>query len=259
MKIAFICLSWMASCYFFVTLHMIAGLPPKDILSDGVFIYVFLFAFFLLLPFAQTLEIGTFFKYSAKLNDLKSEVKDFKEETRNLIALQNSLVTNMSQSVSHNVSITVPSLTQGRAAEEQLAALEDNQSPLGNIKTNHDSAITNYIHSAGGDINFALMRLRRDLEVELRRALDKEVSFRNNESFERPRMLSLRSLWAKFVTIFPSEKQSEQAFIFAVDVCNAAVHGQDVPPEVAEEALSLGLRVLDLVRNVDRSISDPLP
>ncbi len=252
MRNAFVWLCWLASAYFFVTLHMVAGIPPNQILNDGVFIYVLLFAFFLLLPFAQTLEIGNFFKYSAKINELKSEVKDFKEETRSLIALQNSLITNVSQSVSHNVSVTVPSLAQGRAAEEQLATLEQNKTPNVETALEQATAIAAYINSVGGDVNFALMRLRRDLEMQLRSVLDKELSFRMHaRADDRPRLLSLRSLWNMFVERYPRERNSEKAFVYAVDVCNAAVHGQAVPRDVAEEALSLGLRVLDLIRNIE--------
>ena len=73
MKTAFIWVSWIAAAYFLITLHILAGYPPKEILDDGVFIYVLLFAFFLLLPFAQTLEIGSFFKYSAKIEEIKTK------------------------------------------------------------------------------------------------------------------------------------------------------------------------------------------
>ncbi|WP_417769871.1 hypothetical protein [Stappia sp.] len=252
MRIVFFCICWLGSAYFFVMLHMVAGLPPKHILDDGVFVYVLLFAFFLLLPFAQTLEIGTFFKYSAKINELKSEVKDFKEETRSLIALQNSLITNVSQSVNHNVLVTVPSLAQGRAAEEQLATLEQDIAPDGHTAQDQATAIAAYVDSAGGSVDFALMRLRRELEMELRRVLDKELPFRKHSpTADRPRLLSLRSMWNMFIERYPHENNLEKAFIYTVDVCNAAVHGQNVPREVAEEALSLGFRVLDLLRNIE--------
>lgn len=252
MRIVFNSACWLTAAYFFISLHLAFGFPPKQILTDGGFIYVLLFAFFLLLPFAQTLEIGTIFKYSAKINELKSEVKDFKEETRSLIALQNSLITNVSQSVNHNVLVTVPSLGQGRAAEEQLASLEQDVAPDGDTAQDQANTIAAYVDSAGGSVDFALMLLRRDLEMELRRVLDKELPFRKHSSTaDRPRLLSLRSLWNMFIEHYPRERNLEKAFIYAVDVCNAAVHGQDVPRDVAEEALSLGLRVLDLIRNIE--------
>lgn len=251
MKIFFTVLCWLAAAYFFIALHIISGIPPKNIIDDGVFIYIILFAFFLLLPFAQTLEIGTFFKYSAKINEIKSEVKDFKEETRSLISLQNSMITNISHSVNHNVTVTVPSLTQGRAAEEQLDNLErDNASNIDTL-IEKENTILNYIAGASGDVNIALMKLRRELEIDLRRLLEKELSFPTQDPLGyRPRLLTLRSLWKMFLERYPDERSLEKAFIYAVDVCNAAAHGQDVPPEVAEEALSLGLRVLDQIKSI---------
>ncbi|MET3649837.1 hypothetical protein [Phyllobacterium ifriqiyense] len=243
---------WLAAAYFCFSFHTIAGFPPKEILNDGIFIYVILFSFFLLLPFAQTLEIGSFFKYSAKIAEIKTEVKEFKEEIRSLITLQNSLITNVSQNVSHNVNVTVPSLTQGRLAEEKLAELEQSNMPPGQQEhlPQQDNAIVSYIHQAGGDPTFALMILRRDLEVELRRVLNKEVVFRgvNAKPAEGSRFYSLRSLWKMFVEKYPDQRNSEPAFFYVVDVCNATTHGQSVPPEVAEEALSMGLRVLELFR-----------
>ncbi len=247
MKIAFNILCWLASAYFFFAFNCVAGFPPKNLLEHGVFIYVILFSFFLLLPFARSFKIANIFEYTSRIDEIKTEVKDLKRETRELLTLQNSLISNVSQNVSNNVRIEIPSLTSAHVAEQELSSAE-NAVGTNNQVRNVNENIAQFIEGCGGDQDLALMKLRREFEKELRRILDKEISFSENRTSRQ--YLGLLSLWRRFLVVYPDRADMEGAFRYFVDVGNAATHGQVVPTANAEEAISIGLRVLSLLKGI---------
>jgi uncharacterized protein YoxC len=52
-----------------------------------------LFIFFLLLPQAKKLKLGKLIEYEAKIDEVKKEVQEFKEETRQILSMQNTIIT----------------------------------------------------------------------------------------------------------------------------------------------------------------------
>lgn len=246
MKIAFNIFCWAISGYFFYAFHAAAGFPPKGVLQDGVFIYILLFSFFLLLPFARSFKITHFFEYTSRIDEVKQDLKDFKSETRQLFSLQSSMISNVSQSVTNTIHIAIPSLTSARAAEEDLTRAE-HYFGSGAPSQEIDNNVSAFIERYEGDSSVALMMLRRDLEKELRRILGKEISF--NETKEGRKYFSLSSLWRKLTEQIPLLKEGlESSFRYFVDVANAATHGQTIPAPNAEEAISIGLRLRNLLR-----------
>ena len=242
---------WIVGLYFFVAFQWAVGFPPKGILDDGNFVLLALFILFLLLPFAQTLKLGNFFEYSAKIQEVKSDLRDFKNETRELIGLQSTLITKVSQNMSSNVHINIPSASSARQAEKKLATFERSENVnLSSSIQQPDDAVGYFIES-GGDNAYALMRLRAELERELRRILRKEVSFEIKGKSRK--YFSLMSLWNLFIGQSDDRQNLEPAFRYIIDICNAAVHGQVVPPGHAEEAISMGLRVLEILRKTGSS------
>ena len=240
--------SWVCiiiAIYFFAMFQWSVGLPPKGILDNGNFVLLALFVFFLLLPFAKTLKIGNFFEYSAKIEEIKSEVRDFKSETRELLSLQNSLINNVSQNMSNNVHINIPSTSSALKAEEKLNKfVQSSTDTLGSVNKEADDVFS-YISENNGDSAVSLMRLRIELERQLRRILDKEISFKTGGQTRK--YLGLMSLWKLFVAERAERKNLEAAFRYVIDICNAAAHGQSVPPGNAQEAIFMGLRVLDIL------------
>jgi hypothetical protein len=156
------------------------------------------------------------------------------------------LISNVSQSVSHSVNVTIPSLTAAREAEQKLESVAPPKAML-----ESDAELSSYIDDAGGDYHLALMRLRRDLEMELRRILGKETSFALRKSNRK--LFGLTSLWNMFKVGHPEQDRLEPALFYVADVCNASAHGQDVPEPNAHEALSMGLRILDTLRAIEQS------
>lgn len=241
---AFNCISWFLAAYFMFAFHYNSGVPPTAILDDGLFIYVVLAIFFFLLPFAKTLKIGSVFEYAAKVEEIKKDVQDFKEETRQLIGLQNTLINNVSQTVSHNVHVTIPSLSAAHQAEEQLRnTLHAGQYP------DAEDHVTPFVEGAGGDYNLALMQLRRDLEIELRRILNKESSFSAQKT--KSGFIGLGRLWSTFLRQHPDRRGMESALLYVLDICNAASHGQAVPEGHALEALSMGIKILGSLKEIE--------
>lgn len=236
-------ISWVLSAYFFVVFHVNLGFPPESGLHEGDLIYLGLFIFFFLIPIAHSVRLGSFLEYTAKVAEMKQDVKEFKEEIRNTVTVQSSLLSSVSQSVNHSVNVTLPSLSTAHEADEKLARTIHSASG----QESRDAEME-YIEQVGGDINLALMRLRKELEVELRRILNVTTSFVVPRT---KKFYSIGTLWNMFLAGNKDLKGIESAFFYVLDICNAAAHGQEVPEEHAEEALAMGLKIRDRLKHIE--------
>lgn len=111
--------------------------------------------------------------------------------------------------------------------------------------------VAKFLASAGGDIHYALAKLRMQLERELRRILGKRSSTVVSPGGEATEFLSTRSLFNQFVQALPAYERFRGSLDYVLKVCNAAIHAQVVPEGHAQEALHMGLQMLSEFRSID--------
>jgi len=61
--------------------------------------------------------------------------------------------------------------------------------------------------------------------------------------------LSARQLFKKFAVEHSKYKSMHSSFDYILKICNAAIHGQQVPESHAHEAIHMGIRMLDEIRS----------
>lgn len=242
MTVVFRSICWILAAYFFVIANLLWGWPPEwtsqAAFSIGLSIFLFL------LPFAKSISLGSWFSFEAKIEGIKDDVDAFKAETRNILAMQSLMITNVSQNVAQHTTFNLPSLSDAYTAERRI---EEN-SPTVAPTENADRNVSEYIAQSRSDPNLALAKLRMELEIEFRRILGKRTKLGAKTDVK---FMSLRSLWQEFFKYFKEKRYLLEALQYVNDICNAAVHGQQVPSEHAVEALSMGFRILEELRDID--------
>ena len=232
-------LSFTLSGYFLYVFHSHVGFPPEKEITTTSTTYLILFIFFLLLPLAKKLKLGKLLEYEAKVEEIKNGVKEFKEETRQMLLMQNSLINAVSNTVNQSINITLPGPGEIKEARETLdETIEDSEA-----SESIEDEIENFLASEGSDLNFALAKLRMQLERELRRILGKRTTTEDPLNMKN-QFLSARSLFKMFVNEYPKYSGMHSSFDFILKVCNAGIHGQNVPQKYAHEALYMGLKML---------------
>jgi uncharacterized protein YoxC len=228
------------SAYFFYVFHTIVNFPPRQELNSTSTTYLIVSIFFFLLPLAKKLKVGKLLEYEAKVNEIKNEVNEFKEETRQILSMQNTLINTVSNTISQSINITLPSHREIEEAKEELDSTIKNPTPLSQL----EAEIDEFIASAGSDVNIALAKLRIDIEKELRRILIKRLDT-DDPTKMKGRYLSVRSLFREFMELFPQYSGMYGSFDYILKICNAAIHGQNISQGHAHEALQMGFKMLD--------------
>ena len=232
-------LSGFASLYFLWVVHQYVGFPPTNPLTPTSAIYLALFVFFLVAPFVQRLRLGRLIEFEAKVEEVRTDMKEVRTETRELISTVSAVATAISTSVNQNVIMNFPSSEWAQAAREEMSsAFADTPEPPG-----HEHDTREYMTLAESDPNFALARLRMDIEGELRRILGKRVSTAD-PSRMLGKLLSARSLFRTLASRNAKYQQMRSSFDYVLEVCNAAIHGQRIADSVADEAMGIGLQIL---------------
>ena len=228
------------AAYFFYVFHSIVGFPPEQELNSSSTTYLIVSIFFFLLPLAKKLKLGKLLEYEAKVNEIKSEVKEFKDETRQMLSMQNTLINTVSNTISQNINITLPGYGEIEEAKEELDSTIKDPTP----KEELESEIENLLATEGSDLNFALAKLRINIEKELRRILIKRLDT-DDPTKMKGKFMSVRSLFREFTKIFPQYSGMYSSFDYILKICNAAIHGQNISQGHAHEALQMGFKMLD--------------
>ena len=231
--------------YFIFIFHRLVGFPPDDNLTTTSTLYLALSLFFFLLPFAQKLKIGSMLEYESKIEDIKT--KEFKDETRQLVQLQNNLINTVSNSLSQNINISVPGLREAQEAKEEL----DETIPESLEPETIEKRIEAYIAAEGLDLTFALAKLRIDIEKELRRILGMRIETQDPLKMKRG-FLSAGPLFRKFIAKYPKYEGMGSSFDYILKICNAAVHGQIISEGHSHEALHMGFRMLNELKKINQ-------
>lgn len=239
-------ISLVIAAYFFYVFHTIVGFPPTQMLDASSTTYLVIAIFFFLLPLAKKLKIGKLLEYEAKVNEIKKEVKEFKDDTRHMLLMQNTLINTVSNTISQNINITLPGQGEIQEAKEDLDRTIKNPTPQDQL----EDEIDDFLASEGSDLNFALAKLRMEIEKELRRILIKRLDT-DDPTKMKGKFLSVRSLFREFIKLFPEYTGMHSSFDYILKICNAAIHGQKISSNHAQEALQMGFKMLDELKNVD--------
>ena len=232
-------LSRLISIYFIWAFHLHVEFPPTAPLTTTATVYLVLFIFFLVLPFAQRLKLGKLIEFEAKVEQVRADVREVRTETRELISTVSVVANAISATMNQSVVVNIPRLEDLRAESEQLStALAQSPEP-----TKDEKDILEYLSAGEPDKHYALARLRMDLERELRRILGKRLAS-DDPSRMRGKFLSARSLFQRLVPAIPRYKYMQGSFDYLLQVCNAAIHGQRIPENIADEAIDMGFRIL---------------
>ncbi|WP_339074962.1 hypothetical protein [Teredinibacter turnerae] len=215
------------------------GVPPKSTIEPSKFILIVFSIFFFLVPIAKKISLGKLLTFEREIEKVKTDVTEFKGETRQILSTYSSMITAISNTANQTVNVHLPGRAEAQEAKEELKstlAEDDDQ-------YDSDDQIELYMAQSGGDINFALARLRMDLERRLREILGKRTSTSDPNNM-KGNFLSARQLFSMFIERHPRYKGMHSSFDYILKVCNAAIHGQQISDGHGIEALGMGLKML---------------
>ena len=235
--------------------HLRVGFLPQNDLDSTALTYLAVSMFFIVLPLAKKINIAKFFEYEAKIIEVKNDVKEFKEETREMMTIYNNLINTVSNTANQSIVVNVPSQGEVERLREELDSSIDTNKEDKKIEEEIDSYLTDW----EGEPNLALAKLRMDIEIELRRILGKRTKTKNPISM-REKFLSASSLFREFIRIFPSYNNTVASFDYVLKICNAGIHGQAISEAHFREAMYMGVRMLEEFRSIGdfESLGDAL-
>lgn len=215
------------------------GFPPEKVLNPSAITLLVFSAFFVLLPIAKKMSIGKLLTYEKEVEKVKNEVGEFKAETREFLAVYSNMITAISNTVNQTVNVHLPGKEQVREAKEELnSTLKDKESP-----ESMEDELEAYLNQSDNDVNFALARLRMELERSLREILGRRTQTADPLAM-KSKYLSARQLFRELVSQYPDYKGLHSSFDYILKVCNAAIHGQKISEGHAHEAIYMGLKML---------------
>ena len=230
----------LAAVFFFLLAVYGIGVPPKNDIDSSFFIILIFSLFFLLLPVAKKISFGKLLIFEREIGKVREDVTEFKAETREFLNVYSSMITAISNTVNQTVNVHLPGTAEAQEAKEELkSTLGDEGDQFGAT-----DQLEEYLTQSGNDINFALARLRMDLERKLREILGKRTSTADPMSM-KGNFLSARHLFRQFVDRYPKYEGMHSSFDYILKVCNAAIHGQQVFDGHGVEALYMGLKMLN--------------
>jgi hypothetical protein len=175
---------------------------------------------------------------------------DFKGEVRSTLSVLSTNV-NTIGGMSNQITVNIPALAELQQARQDVAAAIPAKS-----KGEAEKVESRIILQSEDDRIMALARTRIDIERTLREALGKRT-YLPPEKVETIKFASITKLFAMAADIYPALPNLQKAFKYVTQVCNAAIHGQRVSDQQADEALALGAEILAALQAFDRG--DTLP
>lgn len=221
------------------------GYPPNNELNPSAITLLVFSIFFFMLPIAKKISLGKLLAFEREVEKVKSEVSDFKSETREFLGVYSNMITAISNTVSQTVNVHLPGQAEADQAKEDLNATIDAPNEAFTI----EESVYTFINESGGDFNFALARLRMEIERALRDALGKRTHTANPNSM-KDKFFSARQLFKQFSDLYPKYKNMHSSFDYILKVCNAAIHGQQITEGYAQEAIYMGIKMLEEIKSV---------
>lgn len=226
-------LSWLVSFYFLAGFSTNVGFPPERDLFAGDALFVALWLFFLFLPFFSKVKIGNLLELERKVEQAKEELREFKAEVRNNLAVLSTNV-NTIGNITHQVTVNIPGVAELR---ESAKIVNERASAAARFEA---EKIEERVLQWSEDTTLALARTRIELERLLRVIVGKPTDLPPS----RTDFMSLHQLFNLFIQQHPEFAYLKQAFSDVVKVCNAAIHAQRITDAQAQEALGLGAKII---------------
>ncbi|MGB3462688.1 MAG: hypothetical protein WBA33_12070 [Rhodanobacter lindaniclasticus] len=222
------------------------GFPPSNEVSNSAWIEALVGTFFLLLPAAKKISLGKLITFEREVEKIKEEVSETREQMTNFLGVYSSMLTTISNTMKQTVNLTFhPGWEERQQAREAISGVQD-QAAAG---PNNGDAVEAFIVASGGDFNFALAKIRMELERSLRDYLGKRTSTPDPTQM-RERFMSASQLFKLFLEANPNLSQLRTSFEYVLKICNAAIHGQLVEEKYAKEAIHMGLSLAQEIKNV---------
>lgn len=237
-------------CHFIAIVLLCAaaytvGFPPTKDVSNSVWVEAIIGTFFLLLPAAKKISIGKLITFEREVEKIKEEVSETREQVTNFLGVYNSMLATISNTMKQTVNLTFhPGWEERQKAQEALSEVQE-QSPL---RPNGEDPTEAFVAAAGGDYNFALAKVRMELERSLRDYLGKRTSTPDPAQM-RDRFMSAAQLFRFFLEANQNLAQLRTSFDYVLKICNAAIHGQYVDEKYAKEAIYMGQSLIQEIKN----------
>ena len=218
---------------------------------DGLIVFLLVFSIgLILLPFLKSLKIGKIIELEREVEDTKKELRDTKAELRQSISLALATVNTSISSLNNSVNINIPGVEKMRTEIERLRSRKDV------ISSNTlEQELNEIIDSNEGDLNFALAKTRMEIERLMRKILNKRTSVSESES-QNIKYMTLTKLFRLIIKRYPEFEQFHHSFKYVQSVGNAAIHGQRISYDQAEEALQLGIIIIGELKKMDNSTNN---
>ncbi len=233
---------WILSAYFFTLFHVSSGFPPIDLAKNSSWALLLLSLTLFLVPIAKRIKLGKFFEFESKINEIKNDVNEFKVETRQTISMITSNINTISN-LSNTINVNIPGREELEDAKEQVKEVHTSS-------TNEEiMEIKEQLVLEDEDRIMALARTKILIEQTLRKILGKRLVSPGLENRDLT-FLSARSLFKQFASDNKSHGPLIKPLDYVLKVCNAALHGQRVSPNEAEEALNMGANLIAIFNDV---------
>lgn len=230
-------MSWLLAFYFLIAFHLKCGFPPDLPVSASEMTFLVSGIFFILLPFFNKIRIPKIIELERTVQETKKELKTFQEHTSNMLAVISTSINTINNSNTTN--IILPPRQDYVEAKRELDAAASSPS-RDSIQKIEEKLVFD-----DEDRIIALARLRMKLEVLLRELL---INITPEDRRDARRVvlqrLSLRRLFDEFQEHSTGYEHLSRSIQYVSQVCNAAIHGQFISPEKADEALEMGAKIL---------------
>ncbi len=230
------------SLYLLILFHLTVNLANPQNIQPIHYLVLLLGVLIPLVPFIQKLRIGKIIELERNIQQQKEEVRDFKNEVRQLITVVSTSVNSISN-LSNTTNLNFDFADLLKQAKEQLNQADAQPTPQEVQDVKRELLLDNE------DTVMALARTRIQLERLLRQILGKKTQFENKSS-DDVKYLSAGRLYRTFLKEYPDYQYLEASFEYVLRICNAAIHGQQVPSGQAQEALEIGAKLISTINDL---------
>jgi hypothetical protein len=220
------------------------GFPPSSEIGTTSPFLALLGTFFLLIPIANKISLGKLLSFEREVEKVKEEVKEFRVETKEFLGVYSNMISAISNTVKQTVNVHYhPGTAEVQKAKKSLKGVLSSPEEEKNI----EDETFEFIAASGDDYNFALAKIRMELEKQLREVLGRKTITADPIQMKSG-FLSARQLFREFEELYPEYKNMRYSWDYVLKICNAAIHGQQVSEGHAQEAISMGLRIIETIK-----------
>lgn len=231
------------SIYLLCLFHSTVNLATPTNIPPMHYIILFLGALIPLVPFVQRLRVGKLIELERDIQNTKSEVKDFKNEVRQMISVVNTSINSISN-LTNTTNLNFNFTDLLRQAKEELA---HKPSP----KLIEVQRIKDELQLEDENTIMTLARTRIKLEYLLRKILGRQTSIPIEKQTEKIKFMTAEKLYKLFLQQYTEYDYLRNSFDYVLKICNAAMHGQIILDAQAEEALNLGARLISTLTELN--------